>query len=170
MPLERGFARPWRRAVESLAPRGAFEGRAFHLRFAPFALAQSVSGVVPLLLFAIYGPTPLRFYAFLVLAFKISAGALVSAAIVARFFPILLNDHALRARNFWGLARVVPFDEIVSVSPIRWLLFTPMLRVSTHQARHIVWVPLFLVQQSEFEARVREWVPADNPLRRYFEP
>ncbi|MBW3634866.1 MAG: hypothetical protein KY445_00195, partial [Armatimonadetes bacterium] len=150
MPLERGFARPWRRAVESLAPRGEFEGRAFHLRFAPFALAQGVSGVVPLLLFALHGPAQLRFYAMLILAFKVSVGAMLAAAIVSWCFPIFINQRAIRARNFWGLARVVPFEEIASVSRLQYLFFAPMLRVSTHQTRHIVWVPLFLVHQSEF--------------------
>lgn len=170
MPLEIRLRNLWRAIADSFSPRGGFEGDTFRLKFGPFALAQSVSGVLPLTLFAVHGPAHLRLYATLFLAFKISIGALLSAAIVSRFFPILLNERAVRARNFWGLARVVPFEEIASVAPIRWLIFTPMLRISTFKSRNIVWLPLFLVHQGEFEARVREWAPENNPLREFFEP
>ncbi|RYG62671.1 hypothetical protein EON80_22675 [bacterium] len=151
------------------APKGDFVGQAFRLEFTPFALSQSVTGVIPLTLFALKGPAQFRIYAVMLLAFKISIGAVLTAAIVTRFFPVMVNDRALRARNFWGMARVIPFEEIAKVEPIRWLIFTPFARISTHRYKNWVWLPLFLVRQQEFEKRYCEVAPVDNPLRVYFE-
>lgn len=159
----------WRSALNLFSPRGDFAGRAFRLRFVPFALSQSVTGVVPIALFATHGPQHLRVYAFAFLAFKISLGAILSAAIISRFFPVTLSKKGIRARNFWGMARVIMWNEMASVSPIRWLIFTSFARVSTHRARNWVWLPLFLSEQSEFEAQVRQFAPQSNPLRKFFE-
>ncbi|PQV63779.1 hypothetical protein B1R32_109119 [Abditibacterium utsteinense] len=159
----------WRSALNLFSPRGDFAGHAFHLQFTPFALSQSVTGVVPIALLATHGPAHLRVYAFAFLAFKISIGAVLSAAIISRFFPVTINEIGIRARNFWGMARVIPWHEMASVSPIRWLIFTSFARISTHHAKNWVWLPLFLTQQSEFEAQVLRFAPADNPLREFFE-
>ncbi len=159
----------WRSALDLFSPRGGFAGRAFHLRFGPFALSQSVTGVVPIALFATHGPAHLRVYALAFLAFKISLGAILTAAIISRFFPVTLSPRGIRARNFWGMARVIMWDEMASVAPIRWLIFTSFARVSTHRAKNWVWLPLFLAQQSEFEAQVLQFAPEENPLRAFFE-
>jgi hypothetical protein len=169
MPSEMAGGSVWRSVYNLFAPHGDFVGRAYHLEFTPFALSQSVTGVVPLILFALHGPEELRIYALMLLAFKVSVGSVLSAAIVSRFFPVMLNEEALRARNFWGMARVVPYEEIASVAPIRWLIFTHFVRISTHSAKNWVWLPLFLHRQEEFEAQIRQFAPVDNPLRRLFE-
>ncbi len=156
-------------ALDPFLPRGSFAGRAFHLQFAPFAMSQSMTGVIPITLFAIHGPQHLRFYALIFLAFKISIGALSSAFVVSRFFPVIISEEGVRARNFWGMARVMPWEEMVNVAPIRWLIFTYFARISTRSAKSRVWLPLFLAQQSEFEAQVRHFAPEGNPLRRFFE-
>jgi hypothetical protein len=169
MPVEEAPGSIGRTLYNLFAPHGDFVGQAFHLQFVPFALSQCVSGVVPLILLAMHGPESLRIIALAILAFKISIGAVLTAGIVSRFFPVMVNEKALRARNFWGMARVVPFEEMATVAPIRWLIFTPFARISTHRYKNWVWLPLFLVRQKEFEARYCEVAPVDNPLRRYFE-
>ena len=173
MPLEMTAENPaesrWRSIINLFSPRGDFAGRTFRLRFGPFALSQSVTGIIPITLFALHGPEHLRFYALLFLAFKISLGAVLTAAIVSRFFPVTVGETGIRARNFWGMARVITWHEMASVAPIRWLFFTSFARISTHRAKNWVWLPLFLRQQNEFEAQVRKFAPVDNPLREFFE-
>lgn len=171
MPLETALETEskWRSALDLFSPRGSFAGRAFHLRFVPFALSQSVTGVVPIALFATHGPQHLRIYAVAFLAFKITIGAILTAAIVSQFFPVTLSERGIRARNFWGMARVIQWDEMASIAPIRWLIFTSFARVSTHRAKNWVWLPLFLRRQNEFEAQVQRYAPEGNPLRVFFE-
>lgn len=152
-----------------LGPRGGFAGRAFHLKFGPFALSQTVPGAWPLLLLLFHGPQGWRVWVALVLALKIAGGGVMVAAIVARFFPVVANANGLRARNFWGLARELRWDEITGVAPIRWLIFTRFARVSTARSRNLIWLPLFLREQAEFERAVIGWAPPDNALRLFFE-
>ena len=153
----------------ALAPRGGFVGRAFHLRFAPFALSQTVPGAWPLALLLWHGPQEWRLWLTLLLTLKVIGGGVLVAAIVSRFFPILVNERGLRARNFWGLAREIDWPEISAVQPIRWLIWTRFARISTPTCRNIVWLPLFLCEQNEFEANVKQWAPPENPLRALFE-
>ena len=152
-----------------LAPRGGFVGRAFHLRFGPFALSQTLPGIWPFLLLLVHGPQGWRVWVALLLALKIMGGGVLVAAIVARFFPVIANPDGLRARNFWGLAREVRWDEITRVTPIRWLIWTRFARLSTARCKNIVWLPLFLREQTEFERAVEQWAPPGNPLRRFFD-
>lgn len=153
----------------AVAPRGGFVGRAFRLRFTPFALSQIVPGAWPLLLLLWHGPQQWRFVFALLLSLKIGVGGVLVAAIVARCFPIIANENGLRARNFWGQAREVAWDEIVRVAPIRWLIWTRFVRLSTPTYRNIIWLPLFLCEQQEFESLVRQWAPSDCALRSFFE-
>lgn len=158
-----------REITDTLSPRGGFAGRPFRLRFANFALAQSMTGIVPISLFIAHGPERFFLYALMFLGFKVTLGALLSAFIVTRFYPIWINQQGLRARNFWGLARRLDWDDIERVTVIRWLIVTPVLRITSPRLRDAIWLPLFLVRQAEFESAVRETVPRGNPLREYFE-
>lgn len=158
-----------REIIDTFSPRGGFVGTPFRLRFSSFALAQSMTGVLPLSLFIAHGPEELRLYALGFLGFKITLGALVSAFIISRFYPIWINETGLRARNFWGLARRLDWADIERVRVIRWLIVTPVLRISSPKLRDTIWLPLFLDKQTEFAAQVREIVPRGNPLREYFE-
>jgi hypothetical protein len=160
---------PWKSFIKVMEPRGDFVGRPFHLQFKAFALSQSVTGVIPVTLFLLHGPVSMRLYFLMFLAFKISLGSMTSAGIISRYFPIWINEDAIRARNLWGMARVVPYDDMARVVPIRWLIFTRFAKISTHQYKNWVWLPLFLNGQGEFEKQVCQFAPADNPLRRYFE-
>lgn len=153
----------------AVAPRGGFVGRAFRLEFTPFALSQTVPGAWPLLLLLWQGPSHLRFVFALLLALKIIVGGILVAAIVSRCFPVIANENGLRARNFWGQAREVAWDEIVRVAPIRWLIWTRFARISTPTCRNIIWLPLFLREQREFENAVCQWAPRDCALRAFFE-
>ena len=166
IPAQRETGNVFRRA---LAPRAGFCGRAFHLRFGPFALSQTVPGAWPFLLLLLHGPQGWRFAVALLLALKIMGGGVLVAWIVARFFPVIAGKNGLRARNFWGLAREVRWDEITRVAPIRWLIFTRFARLSTAQCRHIIWLPLFLEGQDEFERAVEKWAPPACALRQFFE-
>ena len=153
----------------AIAPRGGFVGRAFRLRFTPFALSQTVPGAWPLLLLLWQGPSHLRFVFALLLALKIIVGGVLAAAIVSRCFPVIVNENGLRARNFWGQAREVSWDEIVKVAPIRWLIWTRFARLSTPTCRNIIWLPLFLREQRAFESLVKQWAPPACALRAFFE-
>ncbi len=156
--------------ADTFSPRGGFVGKPFHLRFSNFACAQSMTGIIPLLLFIVHGPEHLRVYALAFLGFKITVGALLSALIITRFYPVWIGENGLRARNFWGLARRLDWNEIQHVRMIRWLIVTPVLRITSPKLRDAIWLPLFLDKQAEFGAEVREKVPRGNPLREYFEP
>lgn len=162
-------ARPLDAIYRAVAPRGGFSGRAFHLRFTPFALSQIVPGVWPFALLLWQGPQEWRLWIALLLALKTVFGGVCVAAIVSRCFPVIANARGLRARNFWGQAREVAWDEIAEVKPIRWLIWTQFARVSTRKCRHIVWLPLFLREQNEFEAKIKQWAPPGNALRAFFE-
>ena len=153
----------------AIAPRGGFAGRAFRLKFTPFALSQIVPGAWPLLLLLWQGPSGLRVVFAALLALKVAGGGVLVAAIVSRCFPIIVNPSGLRARNFWGQAREVSWDEIVKVAPIRWLIWTRFARLSTPNCRNIIWLPLFLNQQREFENLVKQWAPPTCALRAFFE-
>ena len=153
----------------AIAPRGGFAGRAFRLEFTPFALSQTVPGAWPLLLLFWQGPSHLRVVFALLLALKIGVGGIVAAAIVSRCFPVIINEKGLRARNFWGQAREVAWDEIVRVAPIRWLFFTRFARLSTPTCRNLIWLPLFLREQGEFEDAVCQWASPTCALRAFFE-
>ena len=153
----------------AIAPRGGFGGRAFRLEFMPFALSQTVPGAWPLLLLLWQGPDHLRAVFALLLMLKVAGGGVLVAAIVWRCFPIIAGEHGLRARNFWGQAREVSWDEIVGVAPIRWLIWTRFARLSTPNCRNIIWLPLFLREQREFESLVRQWAPPTCALRTFFE-
>lgn len=171
MPLNalRGLKIVAHSVADTLSPRGGFVGTPFHLAFLPFACGQSLTGVIPLTLFIVHGPEHLRFYAALFLGFKVTLGTWVSAFIISRFYPVWIGENGLRARSFWGLARRVEWGDIERVSYIRWLLVTPVLRISSPKLRDAIWLPLFLRRQDEFVALVRERVPRGNPLREYFE-
>ena len=153
----------------AVAPRGGFAGRAFHLEFAPFALSQVVPGAWPLLLLLWQGPNHWRVWLALLLALKIVGGGVLVAAIVARYFPVIASERGLRARNFWGQAREVSWDEITHVAPIRWLIWTRFARLSTPTCKSIVWLPLFLREQCAFERAVCRWAPPTCALRVFFE-
>lgn len=153
----------------AVAPRGGFAGRAFHLRFAPFALSQIVPGAWPFALLLWQGPQEWRLWLTVLLALKITGGGVLVAAIVSRFFPVIANSRGLRARNFWGQAREVAWQDICAVKPIRWLFWTTFAKISTPKSRNIVWLPLFLREQSEFEHEVKQWAPPENALRIFFE-
>lgn len=155
--------------ARALAPRAGFVGRAFHLDFTPFALSQTVPGAWPFLLLLWHGPQGWRFVVALLLALKIMGGGVLVAFVVARFFPVVASAQGLRARNFWGLAREIRWDEITRVQPIRWLIWTRFARLSTPTCRNIIWLPLFLREQTEFERAVEYWAAPDNPLRQFFE-
>ena len=161
--------RPLEAIYRAIAPRGGFAGRAFHLRFAPFALSQTVPGIWPFALLLWHGPQEWRFWVTILLALKTIVGGVCVAAIVSRYFPVIAGARGLRARNFWGQAREVAWDEITQVKPIRWLLWTRFARISTRKHRNIVWLPLFLCEQNEFEVNVKQWAPPENPLRAFFE-
>lgn len=158
-----------REIADTFSPRGGFIGRPFHLRFSSFAGAQSLTGILPLSLFIVHGPEEFRLYALAFLGFKITVGALISALIITRYYPVWIGENGLRARNFWGLARRLEWNEIERVRPIRWLIVTPVLRISGSKLRDSIWLPLFLDKQQEFAQVVRETVPRGNPLREYFE-
>lgn len=128
-----------------------------------------MTGIIPLALFIVHGPQHLRFYALIFLGFKITLGSMVSALIITRFYPVWIGETGLRARNFWGLARRVEWHDIERVRPIRWLIVTPVLRISSPKLRDAIWLPLFLDKQREFGEEVRQKVPRGNPLREYFE-
>ena len=153
----------------AVAPRGGFAGRAFRLEFTPFALSQIVPGAWPLLLLLWQGPSGLRVVFAALLMLKVAGGGVLVAAIVSRCFPVIANENGLRARNFWGQAREVSWDEIVKVAPIRWLIWTRFARLSTPNCRNIIWLPLFLYQQREFESLVCQWAPPTCALRMFFE-
>lgn len=161
-------AHPLDAVYRAVAPRGGFVGRAFHLKFAPFALSQIVPGAWPFALLLWHGPQEWRLWVATLLALKTIFGGVCVAAIVSRYFPVIANARGLRARNFWGQAREVAWEEIAEVKPIRWLIWTRFARVSTHKRRHLVWLPLFLREQSEFEAEIKQWAPPDNALRAFF--
>ncbi len=158
-----------REITDTLSPRGGFVGRPFRLRFTNFACAQSMTGIVPISLFIAHGPERFFFYALAFLGFKVTLGALSSAFIISRFYPVWISETGLRARNFWGLARRLDFGDIERVTMIRWLLVTPVLRITSPKLRDAIWLPLFLDKQSEFGEEVRQKVPRGNPLREYFE-
>ena len=158
-----------RAIYRALAPRGGFVGRAFHLKFGPFALSQTVPGIWPFLVLLWHGPQGWRVWVAALLALKIIGGGVLVAWLVARYFPILVNENGLRARNFWGLAREVSWHEIERVAPIRWLVFTRFARLSTASCKNIVWLPLFLKEQNEFERAIENWAPEGNALRRFLE-
>ena len=153
----------------ALAPRGGFAGRAFRLKFAPFALSQIVPGAWPFAILLWQGPQEWRLWIALLLAIKTTGGGVLVAAIISRFFPVIANEKGLRARNFWGQARLVAWAEIVEVTPIRWLFWTKFARLSTPTCRNIVWLPLFLSKQHEFESAVEKWAPKECALREFFE-
>lgn len=162
-------ARPLDAVYRAVAPRGGFSGRAFHLRFAPFALSQIVPGAWPFALMLWQGPQEWRVWVACLLALKTVVSGVFVAALVSRCFPVIASARGLRARNFWGQAREVAWHEILEVKPIRWLIWTKFARISTPNCRHIVWLPLFLCEQSEFEAKVQQWAPPGNALRAFFE-
>ena len=162
-------ARPLDAVYRAVAPRGGFSGRAFRLKFAPFALSQIVPGAWPFALLLWQGPQEWRFVLASLLALKTVFGGVCMAAIVSRYFPVIANARGLRARNFWGQAREVAWENITEVRPIRWLFWTKFARISTRKRRHVVWLPLFLDEQNEFEAKVKQWAPPENALRAFFE-
>lgn len=153
----------------AVAPRGGFAGRAFHLRFVPFALSQIVPGAWPFALLLWHGPQEWRIWITVLLALKVAGGGVLVAAIVSRFFPIIANPRGLRARNFWGQAREVAWEDMSAVKPIRWLIWTDFAKISTPESRNIVWLPLFLREQDEFESNVKQWAPPENALRIFLE-
>ena len=159
---------PFNAIYRAVAPRGGFSGRAFHLKFGPFALSQIVPGACPFLVMLWQGPQEWRIWVALLMALKLTGGGALVAAIVSRFFPVIANQFGVRARNFWGQAREVAWEEIVEVSPIRWLFWTRFARISTPTCRNIVWLPLFLCEQGEFENAVAQWAPESNALRQFF--
>ncbi len=162
-------ASPLDAVYRAVAPRGGFEGRAFHLRFAPFAMSQIVPGAWPFTLLLWQGPQEWRVWLTFLLALKITGGGVLVAAIVSRYFPVIANQRGLRARNFWGQAREVAWQDIREIKPIRWLIWTKFVRISTPTCRNIVWLPLFLREQNEFEHNVKQWAPPGNALRAFFE-
>ena len=177
VPLDRRFmleyplhsVRPLSAIYRAVAPRGGFSGRAFHLRFTPFALSQIVPGIWPFALLFWQGPQEWRVWIALLLTLKTVGSGVCVAALVSRCFPVIASTRGLRARNFWGQAREVAWEEIACVTPIRWLIWTKFARISTPNCRNIVWLPLFLCEQNEFEAKVEQWAPSGNALRAFFE-
>lgn len=164
------LARLWRGACRqmhrSMAPVGGFDWEhAFHLQFWRFALAQGLPGVVPLSFAAWHSPPAVKAAAMSLIAIKICIGGLFSSALVNRYFPIHISSWGLRARNLFGMAREVAWEEIVAVDTIRWMVFTRYVRISTARKRHIIWLPLFLKDMPGFAARVAELAPEGNPLR-----
>ena len=153
----------------TVAPRGGFVGRAFHLRFTPFALSQLVPGAWPFLLLLCQGPQEWKIWLTILLTLKMTGGGVLVAAIVSRCFPVIVNARGLRARNFWGQAREVEWQEISEVKPICWLFWTSFAKISTPDCRNLVWLPLFLCKQSEFESEVKQWAPPENPLCVFFD-
>ena len=162
-------AAPLDAIYRAVAPRGGFRGRAFRLKFAPFALTQIVPGACPFAVMLWQGPQEWRVWLMALLTLKIMGGGALVAAVISRCFPVIANEHGVRARNFWGQAREVAWNDITQVSPIRWLIWTKFARLSTPKCRHIVWLPLFLSEQTEFESAVAKWAPRDNALRQFFE-
>jgi hypothetical protein len=168
------LARVWRsgkrRLHRSIAPVGGFHWEhAFHLQFWRFAAAQGLPGVVPLSFAAWHSPPQLKAAALGLITVKICIGGLLSAAIVSKYFPIHISEWGLRARNLFGMAREVAWEDIESVDHIRWLIFTRYVRLSTAGKRHIIWLPLFLKDMPGFAASVRELAPEGNPLRSYLD-
>ncbi len=162
-------AAPLDAAYRAVAPRGGFDGRAFHLKFAPFAMSQIVPGAGPFALLLWQGPQEWRIWLAFLLALKITGGGVLVAAIISRCFPVIANSRGLRARNFWGQAREIAWADISEVKPIRWLIWTKFARISTPTCRNIVWLPLFLDEQTEFENGIQKWAPSGNKLREFFE-
>lgn len=162
-------ASPFDAIYRAVAPRGGFGGQAFRLRFMPFALSQFVPGAWSFLLLLWQGPQEWRIWLTVLLALKVTGGGVLVAAIVSRCFPVIANARGLRARNFWGQAREVAWEDISEVKPIRWLIWTDFVRISTKESRNIVWLPLFLREQNAFEDKIKQWAPLENPLRVFFE-
>lgn len=173
MPLKSRLKAAWAGAsfvfLDTFSRRGGFVGQAFHLKPVPFALSQSANGVLPLLFFMIHGPAHLRTFAVALLGFKVSVGSVLVAFIVSRYFPILINERELRARNWTGVARRIRWEEITQVNKFRWLYIAPMLRISTEREHHHILLPLFLENEAAFSAQVRLWTDSQNPLHRFLE-
>lgn len=153
--------------LDTFSRRGGFEGTAYRVQPVPFALSQAANGVIPLLLLILHGPPHLRSFAMAFLGFKISVGSAIIAFIVSRYFPIMINEKELRARNWTGVARRIGWEEIIAVKKIRWLYVAPVLRISTSRERDHILLPLFLENQEDFSARVRAWTLPANPLHRF---
>ncbi|BCM90653.1 hypothetical protein IAD21_02510 [Abditibacteriota bacterium] len=154
----RYFARGQRRAEHARL-------RTFRLRFAPFALSQAALGI-PWAGVALVAPTGVRSLFLIVSAFKMVGGGALAGALVAIFFPVRANNIEVRGRTFIGLSRRVRWDEIESVRYRRWL-FASYLLVASRGERTVLWLPLFLCQQRDFERHIEAWLAPDHPLRRF---
>ena len=160
----------WPNLVDSFSRRGGYEGREFYIQPIPFALTQCVSGLLPLLLILIHGPTHLQAVILGLFALKITVGTFFAAMIVSRVFPILVGQNGLRGRNLMGEARRVEWHQIKSAKFMLWMGFAPLVRISTFKRANVIWLPLYLDKRAEFEETVRERAPKGNPLREIFEP
>lgn len=88
--------------------------------------------------------------------------------IIAHFFPVRANQEELRGRNILGWAVRLKWDEITKVEKINWW-GAPYVRLSSARRKRCLWLPLFLSEQSEFEALARQNTAETHPLRAFFE-
>ncbi len=141
--------------------------RTFRLRFAPFALSQAALGV-PWAGAALVAPSGVRSLFLALSAFKMVGGGALAGALVALCFPIRANEIEVRGRTFIGLSRRVRWDEIESVRYRRWL-FASYLLVASKGEQTVLWLPLFLCQQRDFERHIEAWLSPDHPFRRFLD-
>ncbi|RYX82590.1 hypothetical protein EON83_18640 [bacterium] len=156
----RYFARGQRRAEHARL-------HTFRLRFAPFALSQAALGL-PWAGLALVAPASARSLFLALSAFKMVGGGALAGALVAIFFPIRANETEVRGRTFIGLSRRVRWDDIETVQSKRWL-FAHYLLVASRGEHSLMWLPLFLCQQHDFERYVKEWLPLEHPMRRFLD-
>jgi hypothetical protein len=170
-PLWRAWVLGFKRElVDTFSPVAGYPAVGeFHLQFWRFVIAQAFCGLLPFLVAYLLVPRQYHVWVTGALIIKLIFGALASAVIVSRYYPVHVSREGIRARNPAGIACRLRWEEMTRVDPVWWALLARYVRISSARKKDAIWLPLYLKDMKGFAALVREHAPADNPLRRFLE-
>jgi hypothetical protein len=84
-------------------------------------------------------------------------------------FRIFISEKGLWSYNFWGVYREIGWSDIISARRIN-LLGLWYLRMTCHNSREAIWLPLFLARRKEFAVLIARYTEDSHPLRPFFQP
>ncbi len=79
-------------------------------------------------------------------------------------YTITVRDSGIYGYNLWGNYSWLEWEEMTGVRPIRYVGL-PYLRLFFVGSPTPLWIPLFLVNQHQFNQIVIEYAPEANPLK-----
>lgn len=136
----------------------------FHMRFEdPFRMVFGLTILCGVTLFLSQGITN---RVFLGLGLPLVTGVLSAAAvwILNRRYTFEVGPVGLTCYNFWGLRRVVPWDEMTLVRPVSALGLS-YLRIRCSSLSSEIWLPLFVRDMSTLQDLVAAQTHELHPLR-----